>query len=115
MLRNACEAMTGGAAVASGADSLTISTRMETDFHILRDRDRSSKFLRIEIADQGPGVDPHTAAQMFEPFFTTKVRGTGLGLAISHKIVAEHGGIIRAAANYPVGTVVTITLPVAKQ
>ena len=115
VLRNACEAMVGGAVVASGRDSVTISTRMETDFHILRDHDRSSKFLRVEIADQGPGIDPQTAAQIFEPFFTTKARGTGLGLAISHKIVAEHGGIIRAAVNYPAGTVVTVTLPVAKQ
>ena len=59
-------------------------------------------------------MDPETAGQMFEPFFTTKARGTGLGLAISYKIVAEHGGIIRAAANHPVGTAVTVTLPVAK-
>ncbi len=51
---------------------------------------------------------------MFEPFFTTKARGTGLGLAISRKIVAEHGGIIRAAPNHPYGTVITVTLPVAK-
>ena len=87
---------------------------METDFHILRDRDRSGKFLRVEIADQGTGMDPETAAQMFEPFFTTKARGTGLGLAISHRIVAEHGGIIRAAPNHPRGTVFTVTLPVAE-
>ena len=75
--------------------------------------DRSSKFLRVEIADQGPGIDPQTAAQMFEPFFTTKARGTGLGLAISHKIVAEHGGIIRATSQRPTGTVITVTLPFA--
>jgi two-component system nitrogen regulation sensor histidine kinase GlnL len=115
VLRNAGEAMTAGGGIAGGRDVVSISTRMETDFHILRDRDRSGKFLRVEIADQGPGMDRETAGQMFEPFFTTKARGTGLGLAISHKIVAEHGGIIRAAANHPVGTVVTVTLPVAKR
>jgi two-component system, NtrC family, nitrogen regulation sensor histidine kinase GlnL len=114
VLRNAGEAMTSGGAVARGRDAVTISTRMETDFHILRERDRSGKFLRVEISDQGSGMDRETAGQMFEPFFTTKARGTGLGLAISHKIVAEHGGIIRAAANHPIGTVITVTLPVAK-
>ena len=111
VLRNACEAMTLGGALVPGCDTITIATRMETDFHILREHDRSSKFLRVEIADQGPGIDPQTAAQMFEPFFTTKARGTGLGLAISHKIVAEHGGIIRATSQRPTGTVITVTLP----
>ena len=115
VLRNACEAMMASGAVVPGRESIAIGTRMETDFHILRGQDRASKFLRVEIADQGPGVDPATAGQMFEPFFTTKARGTGLGLAISHKIVAEHGGIIRAAPNHPFGTVVTVTLPVAKR
>src|SRR5215468_4305612 len=61
VLRNACEAMTGGTGVVPGRDSLTVSTRMETDFHILRERDHSSKFLRVEIADQGSGIDAQTA------------------------------------------------------
>ena len=113
VLRNGLEAMAGHGPPAEGRDTITISTRMETDFHILRSQERASKFLRVEISDQGRGTDAATAAQMFEPFFTTKARGTGLGLAISHKIVAEHGGIIRAVANHPHGTVVTVSLPVA--
>jgi two-component system nitrogen regulation sensor histidine kinase GlnL len=114
VLRNACDAMIASGTIAAGMDTITISTRMETDFHILRERDRARTFLRVEIADQGTGMDTETAGQMFEPFFTTKARGTGLGLAISYKIVAEHGGIIRAAPNHPAGTVVRVTLPVAK-
>ena len=35
-------------------------------------------------------------------------------LAISSKIVSEHGGIMRAAPNHPYGTVITVSLPVAK-
>ena len=74
---------------------------METDFHILRSHNRYSSFLRVEFADRGVGIEPCDAARVFEPFFTTKPRGTGLGLAISHRIVAEHGGILRAAPNPP--------------
>ena len=114
VLRNAGEAMTSTGTVVAGRDTITISTRMETDFHILRGSDRARTFLRVEIADQGTGMDLDTAGQMFEPFFTTKARGTGLGLAISYKIVADHGGIIRATPNYPAGTIITVTLPVAK-
>lgn len=114
LLRNAQEAMTGDGATDPRRNTLTIGTRMETDFHILRAATRTSSFLRVELADQGCGIDPDTATQMFEPFFTTKARGTGLGLAISSKIVSEHGGIIRAAANHPHGTVITVSLPVAR-
>jgi two-component system nitrogen regulation sensor histidine kinase GlnL len=115
ILRNATEAMTASGAIAPGRDAITVGTRMETDFHILRDHQGSSTFLRVEITDQGTGIDTQTAAQMFEPFFTTKARGTGLGLAISHRIVAEHGGIIRAAPHHPAGTVITVSLPVGKR
>ena len=114
LIRNAQEAMTGNGPVPPDRNTITIGTRMETDFHILRSSEVSSSFLRVEIADQGCGIDAATAAQMFEPFFTTKARGTGLGLAISSKIVSEHGGIMRAAPNHPQGTVVTVSLPVPK-
>jgi two-component system nitrogen regulation sensor histidine kinase GlnL len=111
LLKNAIDAMSGGDLPRSGR-VITVSTRMETDFHILREHDRSSKFLRIEIGDQGVGIGADDATRIFEPFFTTKPRGTGLGLAISHRIVAEHGGIMRAMPNRPRGTVLTVTLPV---
>ncbi|MGD9763060.1 MAG: nitrogen regulation protein NR(II) [Candidatus Binatia bacterium] len=114
VLRNALEAMAADGEAPPPRNQIAIATRMETDFHILRGSDRAGALLRVEIADRGPGIDPRTAAQMFEPFYTTKARGTGLGLAICAKIVAEHGGTIRAAPNDPQGTVITITLPVAK-
>ncbi len=111
LLKNAMDAMTAEGHASPGRNTITISTRMETDFHILRGHDHSSKFLRVEVADQGVGISPADAARIFEPFFTTKPRGTGLGLAISHRIVTEHGGVMRAAPNSRFGTVVTVTLP----
>ena len=114
LLRNARESMAAGGTATAGRDTITLGTRMETDFHIQRDSAGSRSFLRVEVTDQGCGIDAATAAQMFEPFFTTKARGTGLGLAISSKIVSEHGGIMRAAPNHPYGTVITVSLPFAK-
>jgi two-component system nitrogen regulation sensor histidine kinase GlnL len=112
LLRNAIDAMTPEDGQQRAGNKLTVSTRMETDFHILRERNHVGKFLRIEIADEGKGVDAEDVSRIFEPFFTTKPRGTGLGLAISHRIVAEHGGILRVHTNRPKGTVFTVTLPV---
>lgn len=48
--------------------------------------------LRIEVADQGPGIQPGVRDQIFNPYFTTKENGTGLGLAVSREIAGRHGG-----------------------
>ncbi len=57
--------------------------------------EREAGMLRIEIEDNGPGMDEATRRRVFEPFFTTKPtdRGTGLGLSVSYFIIAEnHNG-----------------------
>jgi two-component system nitrogen regulation sensor histidine kinase GlnL len=114
LVKNALEAM-------PEHGMLTITTRMETDFHILRraaaragttGADGSGKFLRVEVADTGPGFPEEDIERIFEPFFTTKPRGSGLGLAICERIVAVHGGDIRAENRRHGGAAITVTLPV---
>jgi two-component system nitrogen regulation sensor histidine kinase NtrY len=67
--------------------------------------------LRIEVADDGPGLPPADRAKVFSPYFSTKKRGTGLGLAIVHKIITDHGGTIRVEENEPAGIRFVIELP----
>jgi PAS domain S-box-containing protein len=67
--------------------------------------------LRVELTDNGPGVqNPH---RIFDPFYTTKAvgKGTGLGLSICYGIVKEHGGEIQVRNSPPRGATFTITLP----
>ena len=67
--------------------------------------------IRIEVEDNGIGMDGKTARRAFEPLFTTSARGTGLGLAIVRKIVEEHGGHISLDSTPNRGTKVTLVIP----
>jgi C4-dicarboxylate-specific signal transduction histidine kinase len=68
--------------------------------------------VRLEVIDDGIGMDPETRANMFNMFFSSKRRqGTGLGLFISRKIIEQHGGSISAGSEKGRGTRIRITLP----
>jgi two-component system sensor histidine kinase PilS (NtrC family) len=53
--------------------------------------------IRLEIADDGPGVSPEAVQHLFEPFFTTESTGTGLGLYIARELCEANGGSIKYA------------------
>ncbi len=65
----------------------------------------------VEVRDNGPGIPPERLESIFDPYFTTKPEGTGLGLWIAHKIVAAHGGTLRAENAPAGGARFTMTLP----
>jgi PAS domain S-box-containing protein len=67
--------------------------------------------LRVNVTDNGPGVDPKVADRIFRPFFTTKARGTGLGLALVQKIIVTHNGRIHAGNSASGGACLTVILP----
>ena len=75
---------------------------------------RRDEMLRIEIGDNGIGMERATVERIFDPFFTTKEQGqgTGLGLSVSYGIIREHGGSIRAESELGRGTTFVIQLPV---
>ena len=67
---------------------------------------------RVQVRDEGTGMDQKTVARLFEPFFTTKKRGTGLGLSIVRQIIDLHGGTIDVQSERGKGTTFTIELPI---
>ena len=90
LLKNAAEAM---AVVASSrAPQAVVSARLS----------RGSR-LRIEVADNGPGVPEALAAHIFTPFFSTKKQGRGIGLAMVRHLVHANGGTVRYARSVGAG------------
>ncbi|MEN0064929.1 MAG: ATP-binding protein [Myxococcota bacterium] len=92
LIRNAAEA---------GAHHLQLRLRLVDDE------------VRIELRDDGPGMDDEEIDRAFDPFFSTKASGTGLGLAITQQILEDHGGEIRAESVKGQGTTVVLALPAA--
>ena len=79
-------------------------------------RNPDGPIVRIEIADDGPGVPPAILERLFLPFVTTKEpgAGTGLGLSVSFGIVKSHGGTLRHEPNAEGGATFVIELPVGR-
>lgn len=81
----------------------------------IRSFDQGNK-VRIEIEDNGCGMDENTTKRIFDPFFTTKPAGsgTGLGLSVSYFIIKEkHNGAIFAESKLGQGAKFTVILPKA--
>jgi len=71
--------------------------------------------VRLEVEDDGPGVDPSIRGRLFEPFATTKEvgKGTGLGLAVCRGLVEAAGGSINLDESHSDGARFVVELPSA--
>lgn len=106
LVKNALQAM-------DGQGCLTITTRIETDFHIREAGRGRGKLIWVDVEDDGPGIKEEDLPHIFSPFFTTKNNGTGLGLAICYRIIKEHGGLIRVESSAGKGASFKVSLLVA--
>jgi two-component system NtrC family sensor kinase len=72
--------------------------------------------IKLEIRDNGVGINHDDIKHIFEPFFSAKekVNGIGLGLAIVHGIVQSHKGKIEVDSELGAGTTMSIILPLVK-
>lgn len=68
--------------------------------------------ILLDVADNGPGVDPAVRHRLFEPYTTTRGigEGMGLGLAICKKILLDHDGDLELLESSSEGTTFRLTL-----
>ncbi len=71
-------------------------------------------YLRLEVIDQGPGMDLETRSHAMQPFYTTKSHGTGLGLAVAQVVARAHHGSFELDSAPGRGTRAALLLPYAR-
>lgn len=82
---------------------------------IIESRPVDKNRFELVVTDNGVGFDPQYSETIFTPFkrlhTQSQVPGSGMGLAICRKIVALHGGTIRAESERGRGSTFVISLP----
>ncbi|MGY6276507.1 nitrogen fixation negative regulator NifL [Methylomonas sp. MgM2] len=100
LLDNAVDAMNRAS---SKERVINITTSLENDW------------VRVIVADSGPGIPASQRNKVFEPFFTTQknVGGVraGMGLVMVREIINQHGGLIEIDPNYKQGCCFIISFP----
>ena len=101
IVRNAAQAL-------GNSGDITLRTRVQRNFNIGACRHRL--VARIQIIDNGPGIEEALRKQIFYPMITGRSDGTGLGLSIAQSLISRHQGLIECTSE-PGKTVFTILLP----
>jgi two-component system cell cycle sensor histidine kinase/response regulator CckA len=73
------------------------------------------RYARLEVVDNGRGMDAQQAAKAFEPFYSTRPEARGLGLATVLGVVRSHGGALWLRSAPGQGSTVTVLLPLAEE
>jgi len=79
--------------------------------------DICEQWMRLDVSDQGCGIDREHVEAIFSPMFSTKQKGkgTGMGLSISRDLIRQMGGDLLLFANGPEGCTFRVTLPAARE
>jgi two-component system sensor histidine kinase KdpD len=81
---------------------------------------RAGAEVRVEVADQGPGIPAPSLPHLFDPFYRVdkgklRSKGLGLGLAVAKGLVDAHGGRIWVDGRPGGGAAFTFTLPLGER
>ncbi|MFH1706568.1 MAG: ATP-binding protein [Planctomycetota bacterium] len=101
---NAVQAMPDGGTIRIGAENLpvTIGNSLPLD---------AGDYVKVTVADNGPGIPRELQSRLFDPYFTTKKGGNGLGLASCYSIIKRHGGYITVNSVPGHGAAFVVYLP----
>jgi signal transduction histidine kinase/DNA-binding NarL/FixJ family response regulator len=87
---------------------IAVKSLMDTDV-------AGSRWVHIDVEDNGAGFTPEALKKVPEPFFTTRNVGLGLGLTVSRKIIETHQGKLAIMPAEGGHSVVRISLPLGQK
>ena len=87
---------------------IAVKSLMDTDV-------AGSRWVHIDVEDNGAGFTPEALKKVPEPFFTTRNVGLGLGLTVSRKIIETHHGKLAILPAEGGHSVVRISLPLGQK
>lgn len=99
LVRNAADALQA----CEGSRRITVSSRVAGDF------------VRVDVQDNGPGLQGRRVEQLCAPFYSTKADGMGMGLAICRSIIEAHQGVLDASDAGSGGALFSFSLPLSRQ
>lgn len=102
IVRNAIQAL-------QSAGKIVLKTRIQR--HMTIGRKRYKLVVKVDIIDDGPGIQPELMGQIFYPMITGRPEGIGLGLSIAQALINQHDGLIECESE-PGNTVFSIYLPI---
>ncbi len=93
--------------IKNAVDAMEGTGKISVSYHL------ESKWVHLDITDNGKGIPPKQLKTIFQPGFSTKKRGWGLGLSLVKRIVTEyHKGRVFVVHSEPnVQTTFRISIP----
>jgi CheY-like chemotaxis protein len=110
LVENAAEAVEESGRIRICADELTVVS----SHHSVRGYPEPGRYVRLQVTDDGPGMDKDALAKALLPFFSTKDkgRGSGMGLPVAYGLVGSQGGYLTVESEPQEGTTASVYLPV---
>jgi anti-sigma regulatory factor (Ser/Thr protein kinase) len=93
-------------------NSLDAIENKNGEIQIAVNRSADSRFVYIDVRDNGKGINPRDRDNIFKPGFSTKTRGWGLGLSLAKRIIEDyhHGKLFVKESRIGEGATLRIAL-----
>jgi two-component system, NtrC family, nitrogen regulation sensor histidine kinase GlnL len=102
IVKNAVQAL-------EGKGRIILKTRIQRNHTIGRQHHKLA--VKVDIIDNGSGIDPDVMERIFYPMITGRAEGTGLGLSIAQLLINQHNGLVECHSE-PGNTVFSVFLPI---
>lgn len=104
---------------AETADPVSDHRLRESLARVAPERPLASAYVRLSVADTGPGIRTEDQQRIFNRFEQVReirntvrgAKGTGLGLAIARGLAEAHGGVLTLKSEPGQGSVFSVVLP----